>query len=69
MYFNKALQRSINNTKTFYDKATVILDKKDITLNYDFYTKRNKVTQKKVFELTQNLYYFIMFQLCLKIEI
>jgi hypothetical protein len=44
MYFNqKNISTKRNNTKTLYDKASVILGTKNIILNHDSYTKREKI--------------------------
>ncbi|KZT15563.1 hypothetical protein NEOLEDRAFT_1081995, partial [Neolentinus lepideus HHB14362 ss-1] len=44
MYFNnKNIQATKFNTITNYEKASVLIEKKDIVLNYDSYTKREKI--------------------------
>lgn len=44
MYFhNKNITATKFNTVTNYEKASVLIEKKDVILNYDSYTKREKV--------------------------
>jgi hypothetical protein len=48
MYYNKSNIRATKyNTITNYEKASVLIEKKDIILNQDSYTKREKIYDNK----------------------
>ena len=42
-WFNKNITARKYNSKTNYEKASVLIEKKDVILNYDSYTKREKI--------------------------
>ena len=42
-WFNKNVTATKINTITNYQKASVVIEKKDVVLNYDSYTKREKI--------------------------
>ena len=48
MYWNKSnIKATKFNTTINYEKASVLIDKKEVTLNYDSYTKRDKIYNNK----------------------
>lgn len=48
MYWNNSNVTATKiNTSTNYEKASVLIDKKSINLNYNSYTKREKIYDKK----------------------
>lgn len=42
-WLKKNISAKKYNSKTNYGKASVLIEKKDVILNYDSYTKRDKI--------------------------
>ena len=58
-YENKNIQTKKSNTISNYNKASVLIEKKDIILNYNSYTKREKIyNDKNIWIDTKPLRYF-----------